>query len=88
MQVLTTFLIDFVPRALRGIKNIQKHSIKHNNLIKWCELSAFFDPVGGRRVGRRVGWRVGRLAGRLASWPAGRLVGWLVSWQAGVKVDR
>ena len=86
MPVLSTFLMDFAPRALRGIKNMQKHVVKRNILIKWCERSAFFSPVAGRRVGRRAGWRVGRLAGQLGGWPAGRLVGWLVGWQAGVKM--
>ena len=86
MLVLSTFLMDFAPRAIRGIKNMQKHAVKLNILIKLCERSAFFSPVAGRRVGRRVGWRVGRLAGKLGGWPAGRLVGWLVGWQAGVKM--
>jgi len=73
MIVLSTFLIAYAPRALRGIKNMQKHVVKRNILIKLCERSAFFSPVSGRRVGRRAGWRVGRLAGRLAGWPVGRL---------------
>ena len=54
MQVLSTFLMAYAPRALRGIKDMQKHAVKRNTLIKWCERSAFFSPVAGRRVGRRA----------------------------------
>jgi len=65
---------------------MQKHIVKRHILIKLCERSAFFSPVAGRRVGRRVGWRVGRLAGRLAGWPVGRLAERLAGEQGGVKV--
>ena len=34
MKVLSTFLMDFAPRAVRGIKNMQKHAVKRNILIK------------------------------------------------------
>ena len=78
--------MDFAARAVRAIKNMQKHAVKHIFLIKERERSAFFSLVVGRRVGRRAGWWVGRLAGQLAGWPAGRLVGWLVGWQSGVKM--
>ena len=55
--------MDFPPRALREIKNKQKHAVKRNLLIKECERSAFFSLVAGRRVGRRADWWIGRLAG-------------------------
>ena len=77
--------MDFAPRALRGIKNMQKHAVKRNIFIKWCERSAFFSLVAGRRL---VGGLVGGLTGWLASWPAGRLAGWLGGWWVGKQASK
>ena len=58
MQVLGTFLIPYAPRALRGIKNMQKQTVKRNILIKWCERSAFLshrflEPLKFGNIGTR-----------------------------------
>ena len=41
MQVLNTSLMAYAPRALRGITNMHKQTVKRNILIKWCERSTF-----------------------------------------------